>query len=148
MSSRYDAPAESPGFLLWHTALRWQRLMTSVLAKHGLTHVQFVLLASLWWLTDHGGPPSQRQLADHAGTNIMMTSQVLREIEIRGHIIRESDPSDARTKRLRLTEQGLQVVLAALPDVEDADQDFLLVVSNLVCFTESLKELTNQRECE
>ena len=35
---------ESPGFLLWRTALRWQRLVTSALRRFNLTHVQFVLL--------------------------------------------------------------------------------------------------------
>jgi hypothetical protein len=31
--------------------------MRSVLKPHDLTHVQFVLLASLWWLQDHGDHP-------------------------------------------------------------------------------------------
>jgi hypothetical protein len=32
---------ENPGFLLWRTALRWQRLVTSALRPFNLTHVQF-----------------------------------------------------------------------------------------------------------
>jgi hypothetical protein len=39
---------ESPGFLLWRTALRWQRLVTSALRPFNLTHVQFVLLSGTW----------------------------------------------------------------------------------------------------
>jgi hypothetical protein len=54
--------------------LRWQRLMTATLRPFGLTHVQFVLLASLWWLTEKADErPSQRRLADFAATDAMMT---------------------------------------------------------------------------
>ena len=43
-------PQNSPGFLLWHVTLRWQRDIAAALAPLDLTHVQFVLLASTWWL--------------------------------------------------------------------------------------------------
>lgn len=47
--TRYpDGPATSPGFLLWHVTLRWQRAITAALRPLDLTHVQFVLLASAW----------------------------------------------------------------------------------------------------
>lgn len=142
MTSRYQEPLQSPGFLLWHATLRWQRLMTVTLKKHSLTHGQFVMLASLWWLTEHGARPSQRQLADHAGTDLTMTSQVLRVLERQGHIVREPDPHDARTRCLGLTVQGRRVVLGALPEVEEADHRFLGPVSDAACFTQGLKELT------
>ncbi len=47
-------PEESPGFLLWHITLRWQREIAAALAPLGLTHVQFVLLAATWWLNARG----------------------------------------------------------------------------------------------
>jgi hypothetical protein len=41
---------------------------------------RFVLLASLWWLSERDQqPPTQAQLAAQAGTDQMMTSQVLRK---------------------------------------------------------------------
>lgn len=46
-------PAGSPGFLLWNVSLSWHREVGSVLKPLDLTHVQFVLLASTWWLSDH-----------------------------------------------------------------------------------------------
>jgi hypothetical protein len=39
--------AGSPGLLLWRATLRWQRRIVAALKPLGLTHVQFVLLASL-----------------------------------------------------------------------------------------------------
>ena len=60
--------------------LRWKRIVAAMLADLELTHVQFVLLAGTLWLEHKGAPPSQRELADHAGTDEMMTSQVLRTL--------------------------------------------------------------------
>ena len=57
--SAFDTPQQSPGFLLWRVTLSWQRRMRAALAPHDLTHVQFVLLASLWWLQEHSGRPTQ-----------------------------------------------------------------------------------------
>jgi DNA-binding MarR family transcriptional regulator len=99
--------------------------MRAVLAPHDLTHVQFVLLASLWWLTDHGdGPPTQARLAEQAGIDPMMTSQVLRRLEARGLLKRAPDPTDSRALQLRLTSAGRTLVAGALADVEAADDEY------------------------
>ena len=118
-------PADSPGFLLWRATLRWQRLMTTTLRPIGLTHVQFVLLASLWWLTEIAGEaPSQRRLADHAGLDPMMTSQVLRSLEARGLVSRTANPSDSRARQLAVTAAGAALAGRAIATVEDADRAF------------------------
>jgi DNA-binding MarR family transcriptional regulator len=119
----------SPGFLLWRVTLSWQRQMRAALAPHDLTHVQFVLLASLWWLADHGaGPPTQAQLAEQAGTDLMMTSQVVRRLAGRGLVTRARDRVDNRAWRLALTPPGHQVLAGALADVEAADQAYFAVL--------------------
>ena len=90
-----DRGAEySPGFWLWHATLRWQREIAAVLAPLGLTHVQFVLLSCAWWLNDHGLVPNQLELARQAGTDVKMTSQVVRKLETKGLLQRETDPDD------------------------------------------------------
>ncbi|WP_231114505.1 MarR family winged helix-turn-helix transcriptional regulator [Lentzea aerocolonigenes] len=119
--TRFSGPDDSPGFLLWRVTLAWQRAMRAALAPHDLTHVQFVLLASLWWLVGHSGPPSQQRLAEQAGTDPMMTSQVLRKLADRGLISREVDPADSRARLLDLTAEGKALVAKAMKDVEDAD---------------------------
>jgi DNA-binding MarR family transcriptional regulator len=99
--------------------------MRSALAPHDLTHVQFVLLASLWWLAEHGDrPPTQARLAEQAGTDPMMTSQVLRRLEARGLVDRALDPTDTRARQLRLTPAGGALVARALADVEGADDRY------------------------
>jgi DNA-binding MarR family transcriptional regulator len=127
--SRFGAPEQSPGFLLWRATLSWQRQMRAALAPHDLTHVQFVLLASLWWLQEHGsGPPTQAQLAEQAGTDLMMTSQVVRRLTARGLLTRGRDPADSRAWRLALAPAGHLVLAGALADVEAADQAYFAVL--------------------
>jgi DNA-binding MarR family transcriptional regulator len=122
--ARPETPSTSPGFQLWLVTLAWQRAIAAVLRPHGLTHVQFVLLASIWWLVGQDGPPTQRRLADHAGTGAMMTSQVLRRLERKGLVGRLDDAGDARAKRVRLSGAGEALLARVLPEVDRADAEF------------------------
>ena len=119
-----EGPDYSPGFWLWHATLRWQREVTAALAPLGLTHVQFVLLSCAWWLNDHGVVPNQLRLARQAGTDVKMTSQVLRKLEAKALIERETDRDDTRAKRLRITDAGIALALDAIERVEKADAAF------------------------
>jgi DNA-binding MarR family transcriptional regulator len=123
--TRYpQGPAASPGFLLWHLTLAWQRAVTAVLEPLGLTHVQFVLLACAWWLSRQGQVPNQLQLARQAGTDVKMTSQVLRRLEAKRLLDRRVDPGDSRARRLHLTAKGQRLARRAVAAVEEADARF------------------------
>lgn len=118
-------PDESLGFVLWRVTLRWQRVMSRALRPLGLTHVQFVILASAWWLTRVAAEkPSQRRLAEHAATDPMMTSQVLRVLESQGLVVRKADPDDSRALLLAVTDRGARLAQRAVRVVEAADAEF------------------------
>jgi DNA-binding MarR family transcriptional regulator len=117
-------PNDSPGFLLWHATLRWQRGIAQALAPLDLTHVQFVLLACTWWLNEQGDRPTQIALAAQAGTDIKMTSQVVRSLERKGLLEREVDAADARARRLHVTNRGAELALRAIAIVEQVDSEF------------------------
>ncbi len=117
-------PSESPGFLLWHATLRWQRGISQALAPLDLTHVQFVLLACAWWLNQQGQHPSQIALASFAGTDVKMTSQVLRSLERKGLVEREVDRADTRALRLRVTRRGARLAPRAIAVVQQVDAEF------------------------
>jgi DNA-binding MarR family transcriptional regulator len=123
--------------------LAWQRRIREVLESHELTHVQFVLLASLWWLVDHDDHSlTQAQLAQQAGTDPMMTSQVTRKLETRGLLERAQDPTDSRARRLRLTAAGRALVTRALSDIEAADEEhFAALGSQRESFIRALRTL-------
>jgi DNA-binding MarR family transcriptional regulator len=117
-------PQDSPGYLLWHATLRWQRMVTAALAPLGLTHVQFVLLTCLWWLHGQKVEPNQLALARQAGTDVKMTSQVLRALERKGLVERRTDPADTRAKTVHLTAAGSKLARRAVVVVEAADEQF------------------------
>jgi DNA-binding MarR family transcriptional regulator len=136
-------PNDSPGFLLWHVTLRWQRDIAAALAPLDLTHVQFVLLATTWWLNAHGEPPNQINVATQAGTDVKMTSQVLRKLEAKELIQREVDPADTRARRLRVTERGAEIAQKAVAAVEATDAAFFQRVPNPEALLAMLRPLAD-----
>lgn len=122
--SRFKGPEQSPGFLLWQVSTQWRRQIETALATLNLTHVQFVLLASVGWLTRDGNQVTQIELARHCGTDITMTSQVLRALERKGYIERKQREGDERSKLPHLTEKGAQLIEKAIPLVESVDKGF------------------------
>jgi DNA-binding MarR family transcriptional regulator len=117
-------PNDSAGFLLWRATLHWQRGIAAALRPLELTHVQFVLLASTWWLNRQGERPSQLAVAQHAATDIKMSSEVLRKLETKGLIERDIDPADSRARRLTVTVTGTELAERAIAAVEGADREF------------------------
>jgi DNA-binding MarR family transcriptional regulator len=136
-----EGPSYSPGFWLWHATLRWQRKIAATLAPLGLTHVQFVLLSCAWWLNDHGLVPNQLELARQAGTDVKMTSQVVRKLEAKGLLERETDPDDTRARRLKITPEGTALALRAIEHVERADAAFFRPAANSGASAESIVAL-------
>lgn len=138
----YPGPDSSPGFLLWRVTLHWQRLVTEALRPFNLTHVQFALLSSAWWLSrdagadggardaadGQGGPgghsPNQLAIAAQAGTNVKMTSEVLRKLEDKGLIVQRTDPGDRRAKSITVTPEGVRLAEQAVVAVEQVDAAF------------------------
>ena len=133
-------PADSPGFLLWHTTLRWQRAIATALAPLELTHVQFVLLACTWWLNDQGTAPNQLTVAAQAGTDVKMTSQVLRKLEAKQLVRRATDAGDTRAKSVHTTEAGIDLARRAIVIVEAVDERFF--GTQAAPITACLRELT------
>lgn len=117
-------PTSSPGFLLWQVTHAWQRQVMAALKPFELTHAQFVLLASTWWLSNHEQEPTQRRIAEHAGTDPMMTSQVLRSLEGRGLLTRQTSDRDARANTVTPTLRGADLARAATAAVEGVDREF------------------------
>jgi DNA-binding MarR family transcriptional regulator len=123
LASEHERADDSTGLLLWQVTNRWQAAQRAALKPFDLTHVQFVLLASLTWL-DADGPVTQRQLADHAVTDPMMTSQVLRGLEGRGLVERVVHPADKRAWSLTATTGGVKLANRANAAVEACDREF------------------------
>ena len=145
LATRHRSAGESPGLRLWQVTNRWQAAQRAALAPFGLTHVQFVLLASLTYLTA-GGPVSQRRLAEHAAADPMMTSQVLRSLESRGLVRRDVHPGDARARALGVTADGVALANRAVVAVERCDTEFFAPLGeDVVTFAGWLGRLAEPR---
>ena len=123
LGTAFSTAEESTGLLLWRVTNRWQAAQRAALQPFGLTHVQFVLTASLTWL-GVDGPVTQKQLADHAGTDPMMTSQVVRTLVERGLVDRAPHPDDGRAWALSVTPDGRELVNRAIVAVGACDESF------------------------
>jgi DNA-binding MarR family transcriptional regulator len=142
LNTEFGGPEESPGFLLWQVTNRWQAAQRAALKPHQLTHVQFVLLATLTWL-DREEAVTQKQLAAAAATDVMMTSQVVRALDERGLVTRADHPGDGRAKALTVTEAGRALANAAVVDVEACDRAFFAGLGSSVPeFVAMLRQLT------
>lgn len=121
--SRFEGPERSPGFLLWQVSTTWRRSIEATLQRLDLTHPQFVVLATLGWLTKSGEPVTQVAVGKMAGLDPNTTSQIIRGLEQKELIIREQS-EDSRAKNPFLTKKGKAILQKALPAVEEEDARF------------------------
>lgn len=126
----FDKSEESTGFLLWQVTNLWQREIKKALEKYELTHSQFVLLASIHWLTLDKQSVTQILLSNHTKIDPMTTSTVLRALQKKGLIKRQEHVTDTRAKTVGLTEIGLKNIKQAIKTVEQFDRSFFGSLDN------------------
>lgn len=115
---------DSTGLLLWQVTSLWQREIKRALEKFGLTHSQFVLMASIHWLNLQKMDVTQILLSSHTKIDPMTTSQVLRTLQKKGLLQRQEHATDTRAKTVSLTENGTKMVKQAVKVVEAFDNEF------------------------
>lgn len=143
---RYEDVEASPGYQLWLATNAWQRAIRRALEPFGLTHVQFVILASIDFFTKMDQQPSQVDVSRFADLDVNMTSQVLRSLEERGLVVRSDSPTDRRAHLLGLTELGDALRKEARAAVIPAKDAFLRPLGSRVDeLAELLKALTGNR---
>lgn len=142
LDTLYPDPKASTGLMLWRVTNSWQREIRATLAPFDLTHVQFVLLSVLTAMGDES-PITQRDLAERAATDPMMTSQVLRALEKKDLVKRHPHPTDGRARILTATTAGMALANRANAAVEQADRAYFSVLDGKEqAFTESLAKLS------
>jgi DNA-binding MarR family transcriptional regulator len=127
--SQFEDSEQSPGFLLWKTQLIWRRQIERVLSDYQLTQPQFVIMASIGYLTANDNTVSQIELATYTLMDINTTSQVLRALEKGGLIERKNKLGNDKTKYSTLTELGYETLKKAISAVEKFDCDFFNVLA-------------------
>jgi DNA-binding MarR family transcriptional regulator len=122
------APRRVPtaGYLVWHLSLKWRVAVDRVLSPLGLTHAHYSLLASLYALSRGGARPSQRELADFSGLEVMYVSKLVRALARSGLVRRTDHPEDPRAFQLAPTAQGADLAVEAASVVRQLYDRLLL----------------------
>ncbi len=123
LPSKVAGPAESPGFLLWKISNAWQRRQRAALQPYGLTHSQFVVLATATWF-GASETLTQSRISQLSGIDPMTTSQVLRALQAASLIQRVDHPTDPRAKSIVVTRAGRDLARKAIVVVEATDAAF------------------------
>ena len=146
---RFKSPNDSPGYLLAHVTMLWQRKQKKALDPLGLTHTQFVLLASLSWLSRENNAVTQVDIANQSNADRMMVSKVLRTLEEKKFITRQEHERDTRAKTIQLTKKGIETLQKAIIEVENADNDFFSAIeTNLLSFNANMLKLIDENKGE
>jgi DNA-binding MarR family transcriptional regulator len=117
--------AGTTGSLVWRLSTRWRAAVDRTLAPLGLTHAQYVLLATLYALSLRGARPSQRQLADATGLEPVYVSRLAHALEDAGLIERTTAAADPRAVEVTLVPRGEEMVIPAIAAVRQLHDELL-----------------------
>jgi DNA-binding MarR family transcriptional regulator len=123
-------PENYPGFILWQASNIWYRNVKNELKSSGTTFTQFTILMSLIYLSRQNEHINQKQIAQHAKLDVMMTSDVLKTLELKKFVTRSQNQNDKRHKSLKITPKGIDLIIKIFGHVNQADIGFFKVLEN------------------
>src|ERR1700722_2318725 len=113
---------ESPMFAVNRAARRFESLAAKVLAGDGLSFLEGLVLAALFFEAPRPVKPSQ--LAGTFGTTRGNVSHCISSLEAKGLLQRKIDPGDARAYRLSLKPQGKKCALRVISAFDRLQKEF------------------------
>ena len=140
---------EDTGFLMLQISNLWENSHDKALKKyHGISHMQYAVLASVYWLVLHSGKEvTQTILAQHTRIAPMTISQMFKVLEAKGYICRKTHSSDIRAKAVALTPDGKELVRKAINTILNVDTKFFQVLGkNAPRFNRCLLELLHSND--
>ena len=103
---------------------KWHSMIKKELKKMNLTHPQFVVLASLAYLSQNGNEVTQVMISKLSGIDVMTVSQILGLLEKHDFVKRKEHSRDTRAKAVILNKKGEETLQKAVPLVEKIDEIF------------------------
>ena len=126
----FDRPEDSLGFLLWQTTMIWQRQIKKALDNYGLSHAQFVIMATLIWFEEYQQDTTQIRIVDWTKLDKMTVSKSMKKLVSLGYVNRAEHKVDTRAKSILLTEKGKEMVRTLVLIIEAIDNRFFSKASN------------------
>ena len=140
---KFNNADDSTGFLLWKVTNLWQREIRKTLKKENLTHTQFVVLASAFWLSVSNKNLTQVEISNHIGIDKMLTSNVIKKLIEKELLKRTQHKTDTRAKVISLTKKGTETLKKSVKEVEKFDICFFGQLSKKDEFNKELLRLMN-----
>ncbi len=137
----YKSSNDATGFLLYKVHNFWQREIKRNLKELNITHTQFVILASAYWLVLQKDDVTQIEIAKHAKMDVMMSSNVIRALEKKKLLKRTAHKTDTRAKLVILTDEGIDTLKIAVKKVETFDRAFFSSLHDAKAFNKELLRL-------
>lgn len=138
---------ESTGYLLYHLTNLLQRTMKRELDKIELTHTQFIILATVFRLSQKNKNVTQIDIANESKTDKMMVSKILRTLQNKNLLTRQEHSTDTRAKIILLTEDGKTLFKQAFSIVKNVEKSFFEPLSqNKEAFNSSIKILLTSNQ--
>ena len=103
---------------------KWHSMIKKELKKMNLTHPQFVVLASLAYLSQDSNEVTQVMISKLSGIDVMTVSQILNLLEKNDFVKRKEHSRDTRAKAVILNKKGEEALQKAVPLVEKIDEIF------------------------
>ena len=103
---------------------KWHSIIKKELKKMNLTHPQFVVLASLAYLSQDSNEVTQVMISKLSGIDVMTVSQILNLLEKNDFVKRKEHSRDTRAKAVILNKKGEEILQKAVPLVEQIDEIF------------------------
>jgi len=124
-TSKYKNNSEkSTGLLFMRVYNKWHSMIKKELKKMNLTHPQFVVLASLAYLSQNSNEVTQIMISKLSGVDVMTISQILGLLEKHNFLKRKEHSKDTRAKAVTLNKKGEEILQKAVPLVEQIDEFF------------------------
>ena len=103
---------------------KWHSMIKKELKKMNLTHPQFVVLASLAYLSQDSDEVTQVMISKLSGIDVMTVSQILNLLEKNDFVKRKEHSRDTRAKAVILNKKGEEILQKAVPLIEQIDEIF------------------------
>lgn len=109
---------------------KWHKEIKDALQGIKLTHPQYIVLASLAYLSQDNVEVNQVAISRQSGIDVMTVSTILKNLEKNNLVKREVSLTDTRAKAIKMTDKGTEKVNVATPIVEKIDQQFFAVLGD------------------
>lgn len=109
---------------------KWHFTIKNELKKVNLTHPQFVVLATLAYLSQNNAEVTQVMISKISGIDVMTVSQILNLLEKHNFVNRKEHSKDTRAKTVVLNKKGEDILQKAVPLVERIDEIFFGKLDN------------------